>query len=112
MSYKVAVLSKKVDSHNEEKVFVSMEINDDLGRYNYGVWMHPEDYDALKAEMSAKDWASWTRYSEFRFLNPNSKALTAFCEEIMPSARVNQENAIIELKIQQAERLKAAQLGT
>ena len=71
--------------------------------------MHPDDFDAVKAEMTPENFAAWSRYSEFRFLNPNSPALTAFCEEILPSARIHQENQIIEEKISQAKRLREAQ---
>ncbi len=109
MSYKVETLIKKVDSNEDERVFVSMAIADDLGRYNYGIWMHPDDFDNLKAEMTPSDWAAWSRYAEFRFLNANSPALTAFCEEILPAARIHQENQIIEQKIDQAKRLREAQ---
>lgn len=111
MSYKVSVLQKKVDQNGEVKIFVSLQIIDDLGLYNYGIWMHPEDCEAIQAEMKPADFAAWSRLGEFRFLNPNSAALTAFCEEILPAARINQEKSIVEEKIDQARRLREANGG-
>jgi hypothetical protein len=109
MSYKVEVLMKKVDSRGDERIFVSLAIMDDLGRYNYGIWMHPEDFDAVKAEMTPSDFAAWSRLSEFRSLNPNSAALKAFCEEILPAARINQLKNEAEEHVSKAERLAKAQ---
>ena len=111
MSYKVSVLQKKVDGNGEVKIFVSLQIIDDLGLYNFGIWMLPEDCDTIKAEMTPMDFAAWSRLGEFRFLNPNSQALAAFCEEILPVARINQEKTIREEQIDQAARLREAQGG-
>jgi hypothetical protein len=111
MGYKVDVLMKKIDSTGDERIFISLSIIDDLGRYNYGIWMHQEDYEAVKAEMNAADFASWSRLSVFRFLNPNSAAITAFCEEILPAAKIQQQKNIIEEQISQAQRLREAQGG-
>ncbi len=36
------------------EVFVNIEINDDLGMYNYGRWLTPQQAEQVKAEFAEK----------------------------------------------------------
>ncbi len=45
MSYKITRF-EEVD----DRIFVNIEVNDDLGMYNYGRWMAREEADLIKKE--------------------------------------------------------------
>ena len=112
MSYKINRLEKRKSSDNEDEIFIHITVNDDLGVYQYGGWVHPEDVDAIHAEMGEPNFSAWSRLGEFKFLLPNgSTALSAYIEEILPLARQQQEDSLIEKQIDQAKRLREAQGG-
>lgn len=85
------------------EVFVNIEITDDLGFYNYGRWLSPEDAELLKKEMSDK------KFTEKQDLEAKTATkLTAWAASKLTDARscieadkrcIIEEKEILEGKI-------------
>lgn len=109
MSSKITRLEKSQSSAGDDEIFLELRIIDDLGIYPFATWIHREDVQAIKAEMTEANWNAWTRLSEFNFLNADSAALSVAIDETLIMARLHQEDAIIEKQIDQAKRMREAQ---
>ena len=76
-------MSKKISRFEvfPDEVFVNIEINDDLGFYNFGRWLSPEEANQVKADMQTK------KVSEKVYMSRKTSALETWANSKLAEAR-------------------------
>ena len=77
-------MSKKISRFEvfPDEVFVNIEVNDDLGFYNFGRWLSPKDAEEVKADMATKKVSATT------YMTRKTSVLNSWANSKLAEARV------------------------
>ena len=92
MTYKINRLIKSKNRDGKDEIFIDLQITDDLGTYPYGKWLDGDELVTFRADMGEKNFQVANSLSEFKFLNPELKALHTIIEDHLPRARKLKED--------------------
>ena len=93
MSYKISRMVKSKSREGADELFFEILVTDDLGTYSYGKWLDDDELAAFKAGIGEGNFKAAGKLAEFKFLNPDLKALHTIIEDHLPRARKVKEDA-------------------
>ena len=93
MSYKINRLVKSKSREGDDEIFMEILVTDDLGTYPYGKWLDADELAGFKTDMGKTNFEAAKTLAEFKFVNPDLKALHKIIADHLPRARKHKEDA-------------------